>query len=281
MGFDLNSEAYKYLAKIEVGVREFFIYLIKEKGIKEWTENFLSKFHYETIADISKRIVKAKKDETVPNIEDVYIHKLERVKKEYINIASELYHPFYYLDWTDMENIISMKSNSYLFEQYVKKPDLEVLSKVLNSLKFIRNDIAHSRFITDEDFKSLRTSYDKVSDIIPNFEKFLQLQSKEENVSHLLFHLLNYIKSISKPVLLHNSEIEDFTVCINKCLNSFWLNSSLHNVIITHLDDLKSAIIEYKKFRNMPGGLLKIQIWRSNNEKLMCEIKKFINERKI
>lgn len=40
VSYQLNSEAYNIFIRIEIGIREFLIEIIKDKGVNEWTKKF-------------------------------------------------------------------------------------------------------------------------------------------------------------------------------------------------------------------------------------------------
>ena len=62
MGFELNTKAYSYFVKLEVGLREFFIEIIRIYGIQKWSEKFLGKVQSDTISVVVNRINEAERN---------------------------------------------------------------------------------------------------------------------------------------------------------------------------------------------------------------------------
>lgn len=279
MGYELNTEAYKILIKIEVGIREFFIDIIKDKGIQDWFDSFLGKIQRESIKDISERLISSKNEGKIPLLEDQYVFKLNRalkdIKKEYK--SKEFRHPFYYLDWNDMGNLMRMKSNTDLIDKAIGRPNRETVIQNLNSISLLRNDIAHSRFISELDYKILKGAFDQISGLIPNFKNFYQKQTSENSPDLLVNQLNNHIEPIQSEHLLNEKQINDILQTINYCINSFWL-SSFNKDLIDLIILLKKKMEEYKSLRKIPGGLLEIEKWKRDNLEFLINIKELTDE---
>ena len=282
MGYELNSDAYTLFTKIEVGIKEFLISLIREKGVDDWTKNFLGKAQLDSIKDIGKRINEASENQTIPSIEDIYISKIHRAiktRKESFK-GNILLHPFYYLSWSDMDGLIRKSNNSELITSNIGKLNRDILINNLGALNFLRNDVAHSRFITEEDYNYINAAFEQIVRVIPDFIQLYSLQYSEEPFGSLLQTLLLNIIEIESSTMLEIKNIEEFENHMDKCINSFWINS-LFSKIILPVKDLFNLINKYKHFRQTPGGLLKIQKLKKDNSALFANIKKSINERKI
>jgi hypothetical protein len=279
MGYELNTKAYKILIQIEVSIREFFICLIKKEGINDWHESFLGKVQKESLKDIALRINEAKKNNLLPNIEDQYIFKLNRALKDKKNSfePNNLKHPFYYLNWPDMESLLMLKSNVHHIDKVIGKPNRELLASNLKSINLIRNDIAHSRFISENDFKIISGAYNQISGLIPSFDQYKNQQTEEHYYTNLLHHLNSNLCLLSEKDKLEINEIDSLNNCIENCLNSFWLNT-FRPEILKNIKVLKFKLNEYYKHRNLPGGLLNILRWKYQNKTLINQIKTLINE---
>ena len=279
MGIDLNTKAYEILIQIEVGIREFLIDLIKTQGIINWHINFLGDVQKESLQEIAKRISEAQRQEVIPEINDQYIFKLTRAIKDNKNSFNpkKLKHPFYYLNWTDLESLLRFKPNVNIIENVIGKSNRELLSFNLNNLNLLRNDIAHSRFISKEDFNIISGAYKQVSGLIPNFEDLKNKQTEEDYYQNLIKEFEDYIDLILLKDKLDIAELEAFDIRMHNCLNSFWINSFKMD-LIKQINLLKGKIEEYRHFRTIPGGLLKIVRWRRINCNLLNEIKILIHE---
>lgn len=282
MGFELNTEAFCLLTQIEVGIREFIISIIKANGITNWFTDFLGSIQRETLIDVTLRINEASKNNNNPEIEDQYIYKVNRAIKtiEQSFSTTSLCHPFYYLNWTDMENLIRNKSNIKLIDNQIGKLNREALVDSLKLLNNLRNDIAHSRFISERDYRIIQSAFIQISALIPNFKELSINQSKEDKLDNTFKTLMIYITLVEKKELLSTAEIDEILNFLTNCKNSFWLNSIKHEI----LEPIGLLIIEmskYQKFREMPGGLLYIQQVRANNYKLLTTIKTLVQNGQI
>lgn len=258
MGYKVNIQAYELFIQLEVGLREFLIQLIYPLGVYEWTYNFLGNIQRETINDVIKRINEAYKNQKIPEPADQYFYKLNRAKKEIGFMTLKLFHPFYYLNWTDIESIMRMKNNASLIDEQVGKLNRETIIDVLKPLNHLRNDIAHSRFITDENYKFIKASYDKITVLIPNFQNLIISQSIEQTVGFLIEKLNESILKIEIGDVLSISEIEVIDSVFFECENSFWLNSE-NLELVKFIKEIRLNLGTYRTLREKQGGLLEIQ----------------------
>jgi len=282
MGYQLNTKAYELFIQIEVGIREFLIDLIIQKGVKNWISSFLGKTQTDTLKEVSHRIIEAEKNQVLPNIEDNYIYKLHRTKRAYESIlqSSQFCHPFYYLNWTDLESLIRLKSNSEMIDDRIGRQYRERLADILNMLGSLRNDIAHSRFISENDFNIIQGALNQISGIIPTFSTFINSQSKEDALGILVNKLILSIENLEKEEMISKVQIQEVNVILDKCINSFWLNSFCAQLIF-HLNELKNEVENYERFRQKPGGIWDIQKWKKRNIELISKIKNIIKDGKI
>ena len=282
MNYEFNVEAYKLFLQIEVGIREFLIMIIKENGVKDWFNTFVGQIQRNTLSDVINRINDSNIKNLMPEIEDLYIYKLDRVIRTLDSLfyTDQLYHPFYYLNWNDLENLIRMKSNITLIDKSIGKQNRKVLADNLSLLSSFRNDIAHSRLITETDLRIIRASFLQITGIIPDFNKYVENQTKEEKVGEVINKLKKIIEEIDTIKILELDYIEDVISFIKRCLNSFWLNSLKYD-LISYLDELNIYMIEYYKYRKQPGGLLQIQKLKDHNKERLQVLKNIINNGKV
>src|SRR5688572_24346118 len=157
---EFNTEAYRYFVKIEIGIREFLISIIRAHGINDWMKSFIGSNQRDTIIDITNRIKQYEKRNDEPLITDIYLFKIHRASSsKFIPKQNYFYHPFYYLNWPDLESLLRYKQNIELIECTLDKSKRETIINLLNSLNYLRNDIAHSRLISEEDAAIVRTAY--------------------------------------------------------------------------------------------------------------------------
>jgi hypothetical protein len=258
MGYQVNTQAYELFIQLEVGLREFLIQSIRSLGVYEWTNNFLGNIQRETINEVVKRINEAYRNQKPPEPADQYFYKLNRAKKEIGFKTLKLFHPFYYLNWTDLEGIMRMKNNASLIDKLIGKLNRETIIEILKPLNHLRNDVAHSRFITDENYKFIKASYDKITVLIPNFQGLINSQSSEQTVAILFEKLKNSILKIEAGNILTIKEIEVIDTDFFECENSFWLNSE-NLELVKLIKEFRLNLNVYRALRGKQGGLLEIQ----------------------
>jgi hypothetical protein len=266
MGYELNTQAYQLFIQIEVGIREFFIQIIQKRNVNDWVTNFLGNYQRDSLNDIVQRINNSKKSNISSNIEDQYLYKLHRARKELelYGKTYKLYHPFYYLNWNDLEALLRIKFNSEIFDQEIGKNNRELLALNLKNLTLFRNHIAHSRFISENDFKIILSNFNQISSLIPNFDFLVKNQTDEDTIGSILITISNDIDLILNSNLLVSDQIIQILKHLEISKQSFWLNSL--NLEITHkLINLYIKMEEYRKFREIPGGLYEITKWKENN----------------
>ena len=276
MAYDRNAKAYIILSKIEIVIRELLIKEILEKGVHEWSTNFLGKIHLNSLKEIGERIYKNSIENLNPNIEDVYIQKINRELKNEASGKKKLSHPFYYLTWNELLSLIENKQNQKLIEDSIGKINLRILKENLARLGLLRNDVAHSRFISEEEMLLIEGASKEISAIIPDFKHFADHQMKEESLDNVLQNLHLSIEMIESHPILQANEIDQALVAFFKAKNSFWLNCLNYEVEL--LEKMFEKMKDYKILRNKPGGLLMLQKWKKQNSDLLHEIKqKFKN----
>ena len=258
MGYILNTKAYELFIQLEVGLREFLIACIRNHSVNEWANNFLGTIQRETIADVVKRINEAYKNHSIPELPDQYFLKIERAKKENNFLTLNLFHPFYYLNWTDLENLIRMQNNAILIDNQIGKKNRETIAENLKSISSLRNDIAHSRFITEDNYKLIKACHISISALIPNFDNLINTQSSEKTIKTLVDELKLTLNKIEATDVLSIDELDVIELKLTECLNSFWLNSENLD-LVKAINHLKENMYTYKLKRESQGGLLEIQ----------------------
>lgn len=275
MTHEINAEAYSFLIKIEIGTREFFIKIIKEQGVTDWVSNFLNRNQNQSINEFIKIIAEkiGKKEET--SIEENFIFKMKRVNVS--DSIRSLHHPFYYLNWPDMEALLLKKTNAELIDKYMGKDQRGLLISNLHSLNEIRNHIAHSRFIQDSDLTLVKSVYQQISTIVPTFDHLAKNQTFEENLQVIHQDIAYHINELNSDTMIPKASLIRFISILTNAIDSFWLNSFQPELAI-NLKKLKEQIIMYDDYRSKPGGLLDILQWKKNNNNLLNIIKVSINE---
>lgn len=254
--YTTNINAYSAFIRIEIGIREYLIALIKEYGIKKWFHEFLGSVQRDQLNELVRRLNESKRNNSTPNIEDQYLFKLNRlVSSKLLNSSTTfLYHPFYYLSWPDLESLIRNKNNSDLIDKNIGAKNRELLVNQLGSLNSIRNDVAHSRLITNKDYEILNSSYSQIKTIIPDFDTYLYSQSSEENLEIIFSKLNLFVEESFSSELLNMDKIELIQGFIESCICSFWINS-IKEELLPNIEKYKRFIESYRSYRKTRGGL--------------------------
>lgn len=256
MSYEINIRAYELVLKIEVGLREYLIDIIRKNDISNWISNFLGTNQRETIGEIVKRINNDKKNEVESAIQDIYLVKLNKAAQTFKDSGQKdykIYHPFYYLNWPDMESVMRFKPNLELLDADLGKTGRELIVTNLSCLNGIRNDVAHSRYINEKQFNLLKSSYDQIRGLIEDFDYYIDNQSTEENVEELLTNLSFGMSLLKTKKILGENEIIKMEDSIKACLRSFWLNS-LNYDLIGKIRVLERVIVRYKAKSKTMGG---------------------------
>ena len=278
MGYKINTEAYEILIQIEVGIREFLIDIIKKNGVYDWFNSFFGSLQRDSLNEIVVRILDAKKENISPDVKDQYIFKLNRTLKELSKTYDQgnLKHPFYYLNWNDMENLMMMKTNVAIIENEIGSANRRFITDGLRSISLLRNDIAHSRFIRTQELELIRAVLIQITALIPNFKTYANNQTTEQGLGALLAGLKEKIVLLGGDTLIDSDNSAELIIIIDDCLSSFWLlslNKNLYDLILT----LKSKYKNYEVYQKTPGGLLELIKWKSKNKQLFTNIINLIN----
>src|SRR5215210_9211071 len=125
-----NIVAYELLYKLEVGLREFLIDTFGREGQKWWKQRLPS--------DVLDKLKEGREKER---------------KTKWIELLP--HHPIYYIDFPDLKKIIEVKDNwSDAFQKFFG--DKDVFCGGLRELEPIRNKIAHSRKISENEVHMLK-----------------------------------------------------------------------------------------------------------------------------
>lgn len=268
---ELNTNAYKLILEIEISLREFFIDSIKNYGLEDWFTEFIGSKQRDTINEISKRVKTLKNSGIKSPIEDSFLFQTYNAYLEVKKLnLPVLFHPFYYLNWTDMEELFGMKQNEKIIEKYISKTNIRVITASLRSLNNLRNDIAHSRLISNEDYKQINANYHVIANLIPNFKFYSTNSSIEIQVDTVFNQISIILNKILKGPILSKEELDSLTENIVLLKSSFWFKI----LFFEYLKDIKileSLVASYGEISNKPGSILLISDWKRDNMKSILE----------
>lgn len=182
-----NIEIYCMLYQIETALCELIIELMEITEGQKWYINYFP-------GDILEKYRKAKDYE-------------RNIKWNH----STPMHPIYYIDFTDLEKIITRNDN---WQNIFKSK--EFIKNVLKELESIRNKVAHNRKVNVNDVKLTRVALMKIFECIGGAE-FEILVNKSTSESDII----NHVRYLGKEAL------DTYQLCI-ECKNinelKFWSN---------------------------------------------------------
>ncbi len=264
----INLKAFEKLVLTEIGVREFLIHIIKRNNLKKWHDSFLGSTQKKSLQTFSEKIQGSNNENDEDAFKENYKNKIiKNYKQEIQKKQIKIYHPFYFLTWSELSTLIARKENKYLFIDELDEKKYKSLTSSLDLLNDYRNNIAHARLISVDDYNLIVSITDNINNLIFDFKKYQASISQEDNINNLY---LFFSKMISK-LDGQNISIDEYIELqdkLNILDNSFWFNTIYFQktCILSELIDMVSSIINFKKMR---GGSLKILKVKSKTIKLL------------
>jgi hypothetical protein len=268
MEIERNKNAYVFLMNIEVGIREFLIESIQAQDVNQWTQDFLGSYRIKLIKKRSGNSIKF----AVNDDQDFEERFLSKIQHAYVGLAlneTQLYHPFYYLNWEDLIAILGQKATVSLVNPIITNEKRVQIIDELKDLQRLRNDVAHCRGISEMQHNFLEGSFFKISSIIPNFERLKLRFTKERRIEieSILFDVRKFLENQNKQ----NDQAENLVTYIRQSTNSFWLNT-LNPEIVIELKQLHQLFEKWLDFSNKIGGL------RENTISIQPEIQRTVSK---
>jgi hypothetical protein len=275
-----NTTAYELLCNIEIGIREFLISLIKGNGVQLWTADFLGEKHKLNVTEIGKRIYEATVKNEEIQIEEKYLYKANKIAQQASILNTKLFHPFYYLDWSDLQSLMNRPANEKLILTKIDKEAKNTLVSSLNKLNLIRNDVAHCRPITSRDLTFVQASYQLATAIVPDFEHHLNIKSEEESISLIAMKIEEDIIKILGVKYLDQEAINIANGNVRYGIDSFWINAILPH-LIESLIKHQLLLKHYSNYVEKIGGILEIGKFKKNNRTFYLTLTKELREQQV
>ncbi len=247
--FKKNIQAYEYVLKLEIGLREFLIKKFDKILGKDWDldKSGQGVFSNTLIKDIEEKEKWSKKNDW------------ETAKK--INLI-------YMLSFGELKNLIKdccpggriYKINENCLG--INLREIKNLISLIENITPIRNNMAHSRIISDKELKILKRDFNTINNDIINLESYLNRQIEIEHAE------LRIIKTVIDNIRLS----KNISVFINLINNE---ESILRKTIGDKANKFLKLIKDYNNI-TFTGNQLDINLWKQDNNQFLNEIKEKI-----
>jgi hypothetical protein len=245
-----NILAYELLYKLEVGLREFLIDTFGREDQKWWKQRLPS--------DVLDKLKEGREKER---------------KTKWVELIP--HHPIYYIDFPDLKKTIEVKDNwRDAFQKFFG--DKDVFCGGLRELEPIRNKIAHSRRISDNEVHMLKGNISKFESAIgkERWDKLILGQTVEPSISAKIISLRAFSTSIFQE-MAECSPLENLNTW-NILKNEWWFDSNYLCQDITPVESLYAVADAYLKFPRHRGSGHIIESWVKQN--LTKELYKDVEE---
>ena len=262
-----NIQGYTVLLELEIALREYLIARFSESDFDIFND-VLNQKQQEILLTFKKSLLNRKQPHNIKKVVD----RSADEKKNYN--ANKLWHPFYYLDFTDLEAIFLNPKLSNFFDSLnlFKKKRLLIASEI-TFIKPIRNDLAHAKLITESELDLIKLSSEKIFNTIPNIKKSIPSQTVELNIATIY-------KSFQKDFLnflssgLDKTKYDFLILSLDDLLKSFWIRY-FSNTLFMEIKKLNEELIILDKLFGKAGYILKKKSWLKKNRVLLDSIKSF------
>jgi hypothetical protein len=234
-----NLIAYELLYKLEVGLREFLIDTFGREDQK-WWKNRLPPDVLEKLKEGREKERKIKWIELIPH------------------------HPIYYIDFPDLKKIIEIKDNwRDAFQEFFG--DKDVFCGGLRELEPVRNKIAHSRRISDNEIHMLKGNIAKFENAIgkERWDRLILGQTIEPNILEKIISLKEQSIIVCQKILECNP-VENMDTW-SKLIQEWWFDDSYLCQDTTSVERLFSLANDYKKLSRHRGSGHIIENWVKQN----------------
>lgn len=243
-----NISGYKLIIQIEVGLREFIIASFNSSfsGIK-W---FSTEYNF----------IHRKK------IEDADSMRKQSVEKGWDPQSAESIHGLYFLLLTDLKEILLKKyklENEVLNVFQLNRNQLESICSGLQSIFPIRNKVAHSVYISDNEIHVLDSFLTTLSSMISDFDFLIkQPEIRRENENRVNEIIKLACEKMLRLEPLDEDELNDLNHRIE------FVNSNSRNIVL-------DLINQYVKLSKMNGSFVRLKNLIEDNT---LEIIKILND---
>lgn len=278
----LNFQAYETLYFIENRLRKILIDFLGSGVVPNASHLFdlnISENSKSRIIDFVKSISALKKSQSTSDNEIVYNDDeimLLRLYKEFLGLKQKpvkLYNPVFYLTTTELNGIFKKDLIKTAFVSHFGNEHLKTFLILFDNILFVRNDIAHNRNISVEDYNSLKLFLNFIEQNLglnSSLESFNQLEDLSSNLEDLRIFYLDYKDTIK----LRKENIEHLQRCLNRLKASVWTSLFYSGVLENIALAFEKSNIYYNTLK-IPDGALQLQKIHSKLMNHLCEIIKF------
>ncbi len=234
-----NTVAYELLYKIEVGLREFLIDTFGRENQKWWKQRLPP--------DILEKLKKGRESEKKIKWVDLLPH-----------------HPLYYIDFPDLGKIIDRNDNwRDAFQDFFG--DKSVFCGGLKELEPIRNKIAHSRRLSENEVYMLKGNIAKFESAIgkEKWDNLILEQTVEPSIHKKITSLKDYSNSTFKKMAQYSSleNLDDW----NSLMQEWWFDSDYLCQDLAPIEKINAVASDYSKLPRHRGSGHIIEDWVKHN----------------
>ncbi|WP_320188249.1 hypothetical protein RMS29_001610 [Agrobacterium rosae] len=231
-----NTKAFKLFFEIEVLLREIITVALKEKYGNKWLKQGLP-------LDVREKVKAGTTYERATLWSKLVPHS-----------------PLYYVDFPDLKRLIEMGTNWPIFAEIWKKKDGMV--STLGELEAIRNKIAHSRYVTDEELKILESA--KIKLINPIHSDRLNIAKGNVSlilpITDALSNILDLYK-VNIKIMEQGGRITPINSKIRDYFAEWWFDECYFGVSVECTEKFYSICLEYSEIPSGIGQGLKRLDW--------------------
>lgn len=234
-----NILAYELLYKLEVGIREFLIDTFGREDQKWWKQRLPS--------DVLDKLKEGREKER---------------KIKWVELLP--HHPLYYIDFPDLKKIIEIKDNWHdAFQAFFG--DKDVFCGGLRELEPIRNKIAHSRRISENEVHMLKGNIAKFESAIgkERWEKLVIAQTIEQSISEKIISLRELSLSTYQKII-ECSPVEDLGAW-TALIQEWWFDDNYLCQDIVPIEKLHTFASDYMRLPRHRGSGHIIENWVRQN----------------
>ena len=231
-----NLEAYRILYSLENALRELIIEQLKEVGGPKWYKQRLP-------GDVLKSYKAARE-----------------VERKIPWAALVPHHPIYYVDFPSLKKVIESNDNwKDAFKQFFGRKD--VCMGWLSSIEYIRNKVAHSRYVDGNEVLLLRTTYNSLAEAVGKSD-FAELASRSKRVPDIVSCLVE-LKAEGERAADQCNRTKPLEHLQNWCRVSsdWWFEESYIGCNLSPITDYFWALENYNELPRCRGSGHSVELW--------------------
>ena len=270
---EFNFQAYKTLYYIENRIRKILIDFL-ESGIISNASNL---FDLNIPENAKNRIIDFVKSNLVSknsklSDDEAILLKLYKELFRSNKTVVKLYNPIFYLTTLELYGIFKRDVVQWAIRSRFGNEHSKMFYIFFENILLVRNDIAHNRNISKEEYNSLSIFLHFIENNL-GFNAPLDTFNQFEDLTSILYDLKDAYTKFQLEKLLSKSEIVNLQVILKKVKSSVW-TSLFFSGIVPSIEDAYSKTEQYSKYLKTTGGSLYLN---SHHPQLLKQILEIIS----